>query len=56
MSKPKVNQLSRFSTLLFFKDGNITNPLAPLPVGGGRDRHMPSQTFLYEIQFRTTLI
>ncbi len=27
---PKLNLLSRFCTLLFFKDGNLLSPLAPL--------------------------
>ncbi len=46
----KLDLLSRFCTLLFFKEENLSIPLAPL---GGGDKHMRSQTFLYEIQFRT---
>ncbi len=29
-SSPKLNLLPRFCTLLFFKDGNLSSPLAPL--------------------------
>ncbi len=44
-------------SLKVFQSWIISSPLAPLwGEGEGGDRHMPSQTFLEEIQFRTTSI
>ncbi len=48
---PKLNLLSHFCTLLYFKKGNLSSPLVPLC----GDRHMPSQAFCMKFNAKQLL-
>ncbi len=54
-SSPKLYLFSRFYTVLFFKEENLSTHVAPLWVGGGRDRHICLWTFCTKFNFEQLL-
>ncbi len=53
---PKLNVICHFSTILYFNHFNLSSPKLHSGERVGAVRHMPSRTFLYEIQFWITFI
>ncbi len=51
--EPRTEYTSPFFYIIIFQRWESLEPPSSTP---GKDRHMRSQTFLYEIQFRTTFV